>query len=501
MPAVVALPGKKAAVCVSDRRVQGQPPVIFVGAMLAQGLPFIQAFIVMIAGLTIAQVYSAINAAVGADTGRSGAQLTRCAFGSATSRTLVSFLLAYMNMGWYGSHVAVAANAGLAAFNIDYTLTGNFWIYALVMIFIGFIFVIPALKGQEIIAKISKVLVPIVAVVFVYAIYKVFANLGGLSVGLKTLIASEPANPMTVTSAFVMLLGCSACQWLMFSDYSRNSPRIMPDSILSPFVGNIPVLILIYGIGIILSATSGTWDIVYIMSNELSMGTISLLCVLIAQMTTMTVAAYSCGFAVANMFNIKSAKGKLYSTIGSAAVGTLFALFGILEKLDVFLQSIAILFAPVGIILAVDHYLVRNRKWEDHSGINWVALAAIIIACAAATFISVGYSAFTSMFLAAVVYYYGMVIQAKFKPGKFTPKEWLKGEVVLLPEQKVFLYGVLGGVFVSFISPFVLPTPACDVVCVIGSAITLFSFVISVKEHTILGGKKVSETATIQKNG
>ncbi|MBC8570720.1 purine-cytosine permease family protein [Zongyangia hominis] len=470
-------------------------PIIFVGATLAQGLKFVTAFVVMLVGLTLAQIYSAINAAVGADTGRPSAQLTRCAFGSVTSRTLISFLLLYMNMGWYGSHVAVAASAGLQAFKVDHTDPQNFWIYAIVMVFIGLIFVIPALKGQRLIAKISKVLVPLVLIVFAYAIFRVFQNLGGFGPGLKALVESEPTSPMSITSAIVLLLGCSACQWLMFSDYSRSNPRIMPDSVLSPFIGNIPVCFCIYGIGIILSATSGTWDIVSIMSNELHMGTLSLLCVLIAQMTTMVVAAYSCGLAVANMFNIKSAKGKMWATIAAAAIGTILALTGILTWLDTFLQSIAILFAPIGIILALDHYLIRSRKWEDHTGVNWIALAAMVIACVAAAFIPIGYSAFTSMFIAGLLYYVGMVIQAKVKPGKYTPEEWKDGKIILDKEQKIFLIGVLGGVFVSFISPFILPSPACDVVAVIGGVITLVGFILAVKSHAILGGRKDAEPA------
>ena len=465
-------------------------PIIFVGATLAQGLHFITAFVVMLVGLTLAQIYTTINAAVGADTGRPSAQLTRCAFGSITSRTLISFLLLYMNMGWYGSHVAVAASAGLQAFQVDHTDPANFWIYAIVMIFIGLIFVIPALKGQKIIAKISKVLVPLVLIVFAYAIFRVFQNLGGFGPGLKALIESEPTSPMSITSAIVLLLGCSACQWLMFSDYSRSDPKIMPDSVLAPFVGNIPVCFCIYGIGIILSTTSGTWDIIAIMSNELHMGALALLCVLIAQMTTMVVAAYSCGLAVANMFNIKSAKGKMWATIGTSAIGTILALTGILTWLDTFLQSIAILFAPIGIILAIDHYLIRQRKWEDHSGINWIALVAMIIACAAATFIPIGYSAFTSMFIAGILYYIGMIIQAKVKPCKYTPEAWKNGKIVLTGENKIFLFGVLGGVFISFIAPFILPSPACDVVAVTGGAITLVAFIISVKGHTIFGGKE-----------
>ena len=110
------------------------------------------------------------------------------------------------------------------------------------------------------------------------------------------------------------------------------------------------------------------------------------------------------------MFNIKSAKGKMWATIGTSAIGTVLALTGILTWLDTFLQSITILFAPIGIILAIDHYLIRQRKWEDHSGINWIALVAMIIACAAATFIPIGYSAFTSMFIAGILYYIGMII-------------------------------------------------------------------------------------------
>lgn len=465
-------------------------PIIFVGAYLAQGLKFGWAFLIMILGVTAAQIYSSINAAVGADVGRPGAQLARCSFGSATSRTLISFLLLYMNMGWYGSHVQVAANAGLAAFGVDYSAAGNYWIFAVVTVVIGLLFVIPALKGQALMAKISKILVPLVCVVFAYAIYRVFQNLGGFSAGLKALIESEPTTPISITNALVMVFGCSACQWLMFSDYSRYNPRILPDSISAPFVGNIIVCSIIYGIGIILSATSGTYDIVAIMSNELGMGTLAMLCVLIAQMTTMVVAAYSCGLAMANMFNIKTQRGQMVSTIVAAACGTVFSLAGIIGWLDTFLQSLAILYAPVGIIIALDHYIIRDRKWNNNSGVNWIALASMAIACVVATVVSVGYSCFTAMFLAAALYLAGMMIQAKIKPGKYTPEKWAEGKFTFTKQQKVFIFGCMGGIFVSFISPFLMPSPMCDAITLAGCAITLVSFIVSVKGHTILGGTK-----------
>ena len=60
----------------------------------------------------------------------------------------------------------VAANAGLAAFGVDYSAAGNYWIFAVVTVVIGLLFVIPALKGQALMAKISKILVPLRCVLF-----------------------------------------------------------------------------------------------------------------------------------------------------------------------------------------------------------------------------------------------------------------------------------------------------------------------------------------------
>ena len=66
---------------------------------------------------------------------------------------------------------------------------------------------------------------------------------------------------------------------------------------------------------------------------------LAMLYVLIAQMTTMVVAAYSCGLAMANMFNIKTHSVDRWSPLSSLLLaGFVFSLAGIIGWLNTFLQ-------------------------------------------------------------------------------------------------------------------------------------------------------------------
>lgn len=469
-------------------------PIIFVGAKLANGLVFQDILIAFLIWGLVSTVFSAINCTIGVDTGRAGANICRCAFGSAVSRILISLILIYMCMGWYGMHVDVAARAFLSFVHVDYAMESNFAIYALTMVVIGILFVIPAIYGAKLMSKMSKVMLPVIFLVFFWAIYLTFVKAGGVSAAFSQITHYTPTAPMTLTAALVMMLGGAACKFVMGADYSRTCNNLLPAPTFCTFFGNIPVLAFLYLIGAFMTIITGNWDIVYIMNTDLGMPVWGLLCVFLAQLTTMMLAAYSNGLALNNMFNIKSKRGILFSTVLGAVIGTLLAVFGIMDQIDKFLGSIGILYPPVGMVMAVDHYLVRRRKWTDNKGVNWAALVSVVGAAAIGFAVSTlgygGFTIFTTMFLAGVSYYIWMRVQAKVKPNSFTPEHWRNGDFELSPAENFFRACYFVGVGLCAVPPFFVPDQAGCWLTFIGSAIVMFGFCMMVKDQAILGGYK-----------
>lgn len=451
-------------------------PVIYVGAFLTNWYTFPQAIWAIIIASGIVLVYDWINSSLGYSIGRPSSVIARCAFGRVTSRILISGLLVYMCLGWYGLHVSVSANAALALFGIDYTAMASPWPLWIAMVILGIFFATPAIVGFKLIAWINRIGLPSILVIGLVGMIMSVNHYGGWS----NIINNVPSTPMPLSVGITTMVGVAAAQFVMISDYTRYCRKSLPDTLLVPLVGVIPAGIYLYLMGAIMSAGTSSADIVHIMSSVLGIPFWAFIFLILAQWTTEVVSAYSAGLSMTNMFNLNGDKRGLLTFIG-ALIGTLAAILGILDVMEGFLYTLAVTYPIVGTIMAVDFYLLRREKWRDIPGVNWTALIVFAIATFIGIKFPVGYVTLNVIIISGVLYYILMTIQAKIAPNDFTPEVMKDSYYKANLKDPFLLFGLIGGL-IAALTPIITSSSLGDIGAVVGTGVVGIGFLLKLKQ-------------------
>lgn len=451
-------------------------PVIYVGAMLTQWYTFTQAIWAILIASGIVLIYDWINSSLGFAIGRPAAVISRCSFGRTMSRILVSGLLVYMCLGWYGLHVAVSAKAALMLFGIDYTTAASPWPLWTAMIILGIFFATPAIVGFKWINWINRIGLPLILIVGLYGVIISVDKYGGWG----NIFTYVPSTPLPLSVGITMMVGVCAAQFVMISDYTRYCRKSMPDTFLVPLLGVIPAGIYLYLMGAIMSAGTSSADIVRIMGVELGLPFWAFVFLIFAQWTTEVVSAYSAGLGLTNMFNLPGEKRALVTGIG-AIIGTLAAVAGILEMMEGFLYTLAVCYPVVGTIMAVDYYLLRNKKWMDIPGVNWMAVITFVVSFIIGIKFTRGYTTLNVIIISGILYYLLMLIQGKVSPNLFTPESIRNGTFKVSWSDPFLSLGLIGAAF-SAILPIVSVGTIGDTGAVLGCFLVGLGFYFKLKK-------------------
>lgn len=111
-------------------------------------------------------------------------------------------------------------------------------------------------------------------------------------------------------------------------------------------------------------------------------------------------------------------------------VGIIAVLSGILNHFVNFLIFTGLLFPSIAAIMVTDFFIMRDKKWVEISGWNWIATISLIIGTFVAYYTQyiklIGIPAVQCYIITGVVYYGLTYIKARISPDKFTPEKWLK---------------------------------------------------------------------------
>ena len=394
--------------------------VVMTGAGLAAGFSIWEIVLITILSLgIITWIGDAINAYMGAKTGLPGAVIARQSFGSIQARIIVSIALLFMLIGWWAINTALVANAICAALGIDYTTNVIAW--GIMVVIIGFIFIIPAVLGFTSMKWMDYVAVPVGLLIFAIGIY-----LSIKAHGLSGIMSWNPPHTISWSAAISSIIGLNVCQWVMLSDYSRMHKPTWKDSLLMPsllvVVGFAEILI-----GAVMSVGIGTWDIIAVMI-ALGYPFWAYFLIFVAQWTSNVVSVYSSGLALGNMFNVKKLTLQRIITLSIGIVGIILALAGILSKFMDFLLALGIVFPVIGGIMTIDFFVIRKQEWYDIQGWNWMATITFVIGVVIGYYLQYvwvwGIPPVELYLISVVVYYLLMKAKAKYAPDKFTPEHW-----------------------------------------------------------------------------
>jgi len=397
-------------------------PVIMAASGLMTDFSLSELFWLVIVGLVIITwLGDSITSYLGALVGRPSSVIARSSFGSIQARVIVALSIFIVGAGWWSLQTAVAGNAICAMFGIDYATQYLPW--AIITIICGIIFAIPSIIGYSSMAWTDYIAVPGGIIILIWAFILVIKNMGWADI-----LAWDPPQTMLWTTAVTVLVGCNVGQWLIISDYSRYCKPKLKDNILMPS-GIIVVGFVLFMMGGVLGAGGGDVDIVKILVN-VGFPVQAFLLFFVAQWTSQLVNNYTMGLSLCNLFNVDLNKGRAILTSIATVLGIILALMGILNQFVNFLIMTTLLFPSIAAIMITDYFIVRDKKWEEIPGWNWVATISLIVGTLIAYYTQfikpMGIPAVQCYILTGLMYYVLMYAKAKISPDKFSPKKWLE---------------------------------------------------------------------------
>ncbi|NJE61720.1 permease [Thermococcus sp. 21S7] len=394
--------------------------VVMVGAGLVGSFSVAKVAMIVAVALLITWVGDSLNAYIGAKTGRASTVIARQSFGSLQARTLVALLVIIMGLGWWGVQTAIMANAISIALGIDYTASWGAW--ALIVVILGVIFGIPAILGYTSMKWTDYLAVPVGLFIFGLGVY-----LSVMKHGVSGIINWNPTPQMTIAVAISTVIGVNVVQWVMISDYSRQTKPGWKNAVLVPSL-TMAVGFILMVVGAIMAVGVGTWDIVAVMV-ALGYPFWAYFMMFVAQWTTQIVNVYTPGLALSNMLNLRTGRARAMATAGIVIVGMLLALAGILSRYMDFLLLLGIVFPPIAAVMMTDFFVLRKEEWEDIQGWNLMATLALVVGILSGYYMQYkhffGLPAIQTFIITSIAYYLLMRLKASTSPDKFTPRHWL----------------------------------------------------------------------------
>lgn len=389
--------------------------VIMGGAGLVSGLGT-KRFLFTVLGvlLLITWPTDALNSYVGAVTGRSSTAITRSSFGALQSRTIISGIITFNVLGWWGIQTAVTGDALCALLGIDYS--ENKLAFILLIIVAGIVFAVPAIMGYTSIKIVDYIAVPAGLLFLIAAFYLAIKD-----VGFGTIWNYTPAagNVIPMQDAIGVLVGTNVSQMIIMADYTRNVKPEKKHAFLVP-LGVISTGFLLFMMGAAMGVGRDTYDIVKIM-QELGFGWWGFIVLWLAQWTSQLVNGYSLGLSACNMADVKTERGRKITTSVAIGIALVAALLGILDRFTDFLILTSLLFPPVGSIMVVDVLILNKKKWQDKQGWNWVATVALVVGLALGYVTQyvyrIGIPAVQSYLITGALYYILSYYQTKSNPN------------------------------------------------------------------------------------
>ncbi len=350
---------------------------IFRGMMIGLGLGKISSVVVSyILGEIILIVMMGLTGYIGAKTGFSTPLIANFSFGR-IGAIIISLSIALSLIGWFGVQAAFFARTIQFYFKTDFSLP----IFSFLC---GIVMMIPAIFGIRGLSALSWMASPFMIVIFLWGLIKMGFHFLP-SETLVSLAANHQPDPypLTLGAAASIVAGGFIVGAITSADIFRYARPRMKDIFLAATVAML-VSAFLHLVGSVLSMNTGVYHErlpeLVIDNQYLGLGFIGFLVLLLAQWTTNDSNIYSSVLALNNIIQTK----RWIVTIGAGVFASLFAAFGILERLELFLKILAVSIGPIGGIFICDYYLLRRLKVRDikakaFSRVNYKALGVYLV--------------------------------------------------------------------------------------------------------------------------
>jgi len=350
---------------------------IFRGMMIGLGLGKISSVVFSyVLGEIILIVMMGLTGYIGAKTGFSTPLIANFSFGR-IGAIIISLSIALSLIGWFGVQAAFFARTIQFYFKTDFPLPFFSFLCGIVMM-------IPAIFGIRGLSVLSWMASPFMIIIFLWGLIKIgFHFLPSETLVSLALNHKPDPYPLTLGAAASIVAGGFIVGAITSADIFRYARPRMKDIFLAATVAML-VSAFLHLVGSVLAMNTGVYHErlpeLVIDNQYLGLGFVGFLVLLLAQWTTNDSNIYSSVLALNNIFRTK----RWIVTIGAGAFASLFAAFGILERLELFLKILAVSIGPIGGIFICDYYILRRLKARDlrektFSKVNYKALGVYLV--------------------------------------------------------------------------------------------------------------------------
>lgn len=271
-------------------------PCLMVGGVLSgNGLSIMQIIASIFIGYGLICAYMIFIGMAACDTGIPVAVMAEGALGKQGARYIISLLLAFACIGWFGIQSATCGQAfatmvanmlGKDASSLAIAISSIVW---------GIIMLVTACAGFKGLKWLNYIAVPLLVIVCVYG---VIAGLMGND-GFSKIAAYDPEKSAGMIFGISMVVASFALGGVISGDYCRFA-KSRADVIKSSIVGVIPAGLFMLLTGALLSLVTGQYDISTILVS-IGLPLVGLFALVAATWTTNVTNAYSGGLALSNL--------------------------------------------------------------------------------------------------------------------------------------------------------------------------------------------------------
>ena len=372
-------------------------PAFLLGSMLAEGMTTVSAITAGVIGYIMVLLLTFILGMQGADLGVPTCVLSTATLGKNGTRLFASSLFTISLIGFFGLQVNVCGEAfstlisEIFGLEIPVQISSAFW---------GIIMVVIAVWGMEALKNLDTISVPLLLAIMILGTVMAFRiyGAGGLTANEVTEPTMSMFEGVGLSFSFFSASAFSAADLTRFQKNRK-------ETIKSSIWGLMPAGIITCVIGVLLTRVAGLYDITLVMA-AVGLPVLGLVVMILAQLTTNSVNAYCGGLDAVMTFNLPDDKRR-EATAVVGILGVVLAVFGILNFIQVYLDWISFLGAPIAGVMIADYWLVGKGKpesWHMQEGWNWVGCASILVSLVIALFIPVGVFNANGVIVAIIVY-------------------------------------------------------------------------------------------------
>ncbi len=326
-------------------------PTFVTGIEVATAVDGRIAVIAILAGNLLLSLIGAFSGAIGARTRLSSYMLTRIAFGR-HGAAAVNIAFAVSLLGWFGVNIDLFGGAVLRLLDDVFAVAVSPWVVELGA---GVVMTVTTIYGFRAINTLSMLLVPVLMVVTAMLVVQ--------ALGVRPLadtIALADAAELTFGDAMSSVVGGVIIGAIILPDITRFI-REWRGAIYTALLSYAVIGSIVQGAGGLAAVAFGNDDLLDVMI-VIGLGWAAFAIVIAGSWVLNSLNLYSTSLSVeATVPRLNNTL--LIVTLG--ALGTMAAFFDILDHFLTFLFYLAIVFAPVAGVIAVDYVFIRRSAYHE----------------------------------------------------------------------------------------------------------------------------------------